>query len=113
MVYQPLGVVVGITPWNYPAVIAALKIATPLICGNTVVIKPSPFTPLSTLLMGDLLKNVFPVGTVNIVAGGNDLGAYLVAHPDVSAVCKLDINKSIKSKKVMVESGPQSFQTKT
>jgi acyl-CoA reductase-like NAD-dependent aldehyde dehydrogenase len=49
--------------------------------------QPSPFTPLSTLMMGDLLKDVIPPGVVNWVAGGNETGAYLVNHPDVSAVC--------------------------
>lgn len=78
---RPLGVVAAITPWNYPVVLAAWKIAPALLAGNTVVVKPSPFTPLSTLAVGELLRNVVPPGVFNVVSGGNELGAWMTEHP--------------------------------
>jgi acyl-CoA reductase-like NAD-dependent aldehyde dehydrogenase len=78
---RPLGVVAAITPWNYPLLLAAWKIAPALLAGNTVVIKPSPFTPLSTLKLGALLREVLPPGVVNVVSGGDSLGAWMTGHP--------------------------------
>ncbi|HVR30039.1 MAG TPA: aldehyde dehydrogenase family protein [Thermoanaerobaculia bacterium] len=78
---RPLGVVAAITPWNYPLILAVWKIAPALLAGNTVVIKPSPYTPLSTLKAGEVLRDVLPPGVVNVVAGGDDLGAWMTSHP--------------------------------
>ena len=78
---RPLGVVAAITPWNYPLILAVWKIAPALLAGNTVVVKPSPFTPLSTLKAGELLRSVLPPGVLNVVAGGDDLGAWMTSHP--------------------------------
>jgi acyl-CoA reductase-like NAD-dependent aldehyde dehydrogenase len=80
-VRRPLGVVAALAPWNAPVVVAAFKIAPAMLAGNTVVLKPSPFTPLSTLLMGELLRDVFPPGVLNVVSGGDDLGRLMSAHP--------------------------------
>src|SRR4029077_4574070 len=77
------GVVAAITPWNFPVMIAMSKLAPALVAGNTVVLKPSPFTPLATLQLGAALSEVLPKGVVNIVSGGNDLGAQLTSHPGV------------------------------
>jgi acyl-CoA reductase-like NAD-dependent aldehyde dehydrogenase len=79
-VRRPLGVVAAIAPWNAPVVVAAFKIAPAMLAGNTMVLKPSPFTPLSTLLMGELLRDVFPPGVLNVVSGGDDLGRYMSQH---------------------------------
>ncbi|WP_156680717.1 aldehyde dehydrogenase family protein [Sphingomonas profundi] len=79
--HEPLGAVCGIVPWNFPIAQASWKIGPPLIAGNTVVIKPSPFTPLATLKMGELLRGVFPLGVLNIVSGGDALGPAMTAHP--------------------------------
>jgi acyl-CoA reductase-like NAD-dependent aldehyde dehydrogenase len=57
-----------------------------LFTGNTFVLKPSPYTPLSSLLLGQVLGSVFPPGVINVVSGGNDLGAWLTEHPDVAKV---------------------------
>ncbi|HVW28139.1 MAG TPA: aldehyde dehydrogenase family protein [Polyangiaceae bacterium] len=84
--YRPFGVVAAITPWNYPILIATSKIAPALLAGNTVVLKPSPFTPLSTLALGAVLNRALPKGVLNVVSGGNDLGAWLTAHPDVKKI---------------------------
>jgi acyl-CoA reductase-like NAD-dependent aldehyde dehydrogenase len=80
-VRRPLGVVAAIAPWNAPVVVAAFKIAPAMLAGNTVVLKPSPFTPLSTLLMGELLRDVFPPGVLNVVSGGDGLGRLMTDHP--------------------------------
>jgi acyl-CoA reductase-like NAD-dependent aldehyde dehydrogenase len=83
---RPYGVVGAITPWNYPILIAVTKIAPALLAGNTVVLKPSPFTPLATLELGRLLRDVFPRGVLNVVSGGDDLGRSIVEHPAVGKV---------------------------
>jgi acyl-CoA reductase-like NAD-dependent aldehyde dehydrogenase len=86
VVRRPLGVVAAITPWNYPLLLACWKLAPALRAGNTVVLKPSPYTPLSTLEMASVLASVLPEGVLNVVTGGDHLGARLVAHPAVSKV---------------------------
>ena len=78
---KPLGVVAAITPWNFPIVLASWKIAPALLAGNTMVLKPSPFTPLSTLKLGQLLASVLPPGVLNVVSGGDELGAWMTSHP--------------------------------
>ena len=79
--WRPLGVVAAITPWNFPLGLAMWKIAPALLAGNTVVLKPSPFTPLATLLLGEIAQSVLPPGVLSVVTGGDQLGADLVAHP--------------------------------
>jgi len=86
MVRKPVGVVAAITPWNAPILILCEKIATALLVGDTVVAKPSPFTSLATLALGELWKDIVPPGVLNIVAGGDELGAALVNHPTVRMV---------------------------
>ncbi|MDQ0784949.1 aldehyde dehydrogenase family protein [Streptomyces sp. B3I8] len=80
-VHKPLGVVAAIAPWNAPLMLAMWKIAPALRAGNTVVLKPSPYTPLSTLAMGELLQSVVPAGVLNVVSGLDPLGARMVEHP--------------------------------
>ncbi len=84
--HVPLGVVGGITPWNFPVLLAVWKIAPALVAGNTMVLKPSPYTSLCTLKLGELLRDVLPAGVLNIVSGGNALGEQLVRHPDVNKI---------------------------
>ena len=79
--HRPIGVVAAITPWNYPFVLGLAKIATALVTGNTVVLKPSPYTPLSSLRLGELLHDIVPVGAVNIIAGLDEVGVELTHHP--------------------------------
>src|SRR5256714_905375 len=85
---QPVGVVGQIIPWNFPLMMAAWKIAPALACGNSVVLKPSEETPLSALLLGELLQQAeVPDGVVNIVPGrGEVAGARLASHPDVDKI---------------------------
>jgi len=83
---EPLGVVGSITPWNWPLMIAIWHIVPGIRTGNTVVIKPSPFTPLSTLRMVELINEVLPAGLVNVVSGGDELGAELTNHPGINKI---------------------------
>jgi acyl-CoA reductase-like NAD-dependent aldehyde dehydrogenase len=85
-VRKPLGVVAAITPWNFPILLASWKLAPALAAGNTVVLKPSPFTPLATLAMGEILREVLPAGVLNVVSGTDELGAAMTSHPVVRKV---------------------------
>lgn len=84
--HHPLGVIGAITPWNVPVLLAMPKIAQALHAGNTIVLKPSPYTPLSTLLLGEIARDAFPAGVVNILAGGNDLGRWMTEHADIDKI---------------------------
>jgi acyl-CoA reductase-like NAD-dependent aldehyde dehydrogenase len=82
----PLGVVAAITPWNFPVIMMVTKLAPALLAGNTVVVKPAPTTPLTTLRVGELCAAIFPPGVVNVIADVNDLGNALTSHPDVAKI---------------------------
>jgi acyl-CoA reductase-like NAD-dependent aldehyde dehydrogenase len=84
--HVPLGVVGAITPWNFPLLLAAWKIAPALLAGNTVIWKPSPFTPLCALKLGELLLEVLPPGVLNVVSGGDRLGPWLTEHPGINKI---------------------------
>lgn len=84
--YRPLGVVGAITPWNVPVMMAAGKISEGLQAGNAMVLKPSPYTPLATLLLGEVAATTLPSGVLNILSGGNDLGAWIVEHPGIDMI---------------------------
>jgi aminobutyraldehyde dehydrogenase len=84
---DPVGVVASIAPWNYPLMMAAWKLAPALAAGNTVVIKPSEQTPLTTLKLASIMAEIFPAGVVNVILGqGETVGAPLVSHPGVRMV---------------------------
>ncbi|KXK13688.1 MAG: putative aldehyde dehydrogenase [Chloroflexi bacterium OLB14] len=84
---EPVGVVGQVAPWNYPFMMAAWKIGPALAAGCTIVLKPAPGTPLTTLMLADFIKEAgIPDGVVNIVTGGNDTGQAIVEHPDVRMV---------------------------
>jgi acyl-CoA reductase-like NAD-dependent aldehyde dehydrogenase len=84
--FKPLGVVGAITPWNVPLGLAAHKIAQGLIAGNTMVLKPSPYTPVATLLLGEMSRDILPPGVLNILGGGNQLGQMLTEHPGIDRI---------------------------
>ncbi len=84
--YRPLGVVGIITPWNAPINLALGPIASALYTGNTIILKPPPSTPLTTLKMGELMCRIFPKGVVNILAGGNEIGQLMAEHPDINMI---------------------------
>jgi len=84
--YSPLGVVGAITPWNFPVLLAVWKIAPALMTGNTIVVKPSPFTPLCTLKLGELCSEVLPPGVLSVVSGGDELGKWMTNHPAIDKI---------------------------
>ncbi|MFK0164442.1 aldehyde dehydrogenase family protein [Rhizobium sp. NPDC090279] len=81
---KPIGVVGSITPWNWPVMIACWHIVPAVRAGNTVVIKPSPLTPLSTIRLVEIMNEVLPPGVVNVVTGENSIGGALSAHPGIA-----------------------------
>ena len=86
MQHAPLGVVAAITPWNFPLILLSIKVGPGLLAGNTMICKPAPTTPLTTLLFGELCAEILPPGVVNIIADKNDLGGAITAHPDIAKV---------------------------
>jgi aldehyde dehydrogenase (NAD+) len=99
--YEPCGVVGQIIPWNFPLLMAAWKIAPALATGNTVVLKPAEFTPLTALAFAELCQEAgLPVGVVNIVTGDGSTGEALVKHPDVDKIAftgSTEVGRAIRS----------------
>jgi len=97
---RPLGVAAQVIPWNFPLLMAAWKLAPALAAGNTVVLKPAETTPLTALLLGEVLQQAeLPPGVVNIVTGAGQTGAALVAHPGVDKVAftgSTEVGKAIQ-----------------
>ncbi|HSH97353.1 MAG: gamma-aminobutyraldehyde dehydrogenase [Methylophilaceae bacterium] len=84
---DPLGVVASIAPWNYPLMMAAWKLGPALAAGNTVVLKPSEMTPLTSLKLAQLIAEIFPAGVVNIITGrGESVGAPMISQPQVQMI---------------------------
>lgn len=83
---KPLGVVGSITPWNFPILIGIWHIVPAIRTGNTVVIKPSPNTPLTTIRLVEILNEVLPPGVLNVVAGPDELGQMMTEHPDIQKI---------------------------
>jgi len=83
---RPLGVIGAIIPWNYPLLILSFKLPPALLAGNTLVVKPAPTTPLSTLKFAALIADLLPPGVINVIADANDLGDALTHHPDVRKI---------------------------
>jgi len=84
--YQPLGVVGAIAPWNSPLLLGVQIAAQALVTGNSVILKPSPFTPLATLKLGEIAGRSLPRGLFNTLAGGNELGRWMTEHPGVDKI---------------------------
>lgn len=97
--HTPLGVVGAIVPWNFPFALSIWKIAPALLTGNTIVAKPSPYTPLTALKIGEIASELLPPGVLNVVSGGDDLGRWLTEHPDVNKISFT--GSSATGKKVM------------
>jgi acyl-CoA reductase-like NAD-dependent aldehyde dehydrogenase len=108
--WKPIGVVGGIAPWNFPVALAMHKVAQALYTGNTLVLKPSPYTPLSTLAVAAAAFDIFPAGVLNVVAGGNDLGAWMTAHPGID---KISFTGSIATGKKVLASAAATLKRVT
>lgn len=105
--HTPLGVVGAITPWNFPVLLGLWKVAPCLITGNTMVMKPSPYTPLCTLRFGEIAQSVFPAGVLNIVSGGNELGQQMTEHEDIA---KISFTGSTATGKKVMASGSTNLK---
>jgi len=101
---KPVGVIAAITPWNYPLMLAMWKIAPALLAGNTVVLKPSPFTPITSLMLGEIVRDIVPPGVLNVISGGDELGAWMTTHPTPR---KISFTGSVETgKKVAASAAP-------
>jgi acyl-CoA reductase-like NAD-dependent aldehyde dehydrogenase len=96
--YEPFGIVGAITPWNFPLSTACWKAAPALRAGNTMVLKPSPYTPLTTMFLEKLMSEVLPASVFNVVTGGDQLGAWLITHPKIK---KISLTGSIDTGKAV------------
>ncbi len=83
---KPVGVVGAITPWNFPLVLSVWKVAPALATGNTMVLKPSPYTPLTILRFGEIAREVLPAGVLNVVTGGDELGRWMTEHEGIHKI---------------------------
>jgi aldehyde dehydrogenase (NAD+) len=82
----PIGVVAALSPWNFPVLLSWWKVVPALLAGNTVVLKPSPLTPLTVLRIAELMSDLLPAGVLNVISGGDHLGPKLTVHSDVDKV---------------------------
>jgi len=83
---KPLGVIGAMVPWNFPLILMAFKVPAALLAGNTIVLKPAPTTPLSTLRIAALIKDLLPPGVLNVIADAGELGAEMTRHPDIRKI---------------------------
>lgn len=95
--HDPIGVASAITPWNYPISLSTIKIAPAILAGNTVVLKPSPFAPLTVTKVTEMIANEFPPGVLNIVHGDADVGVELTSNPKVAKIAFTGGTKTAKS----------------
>ena len=82
----PIGVVAALSPWNFPVLLGWWKVMPALLAGNTVLLKPSPFTPLTSLKIGEIVRDLLPPGVLNVISGGDGLGPMLTAHPGIDKI---------------------------
>jgi acyl-CoA reductase-like NAD-dependent aldehyde dehydrogenase len=108
--FFPVGVAGIITPWNAPINLAAGPLVSALYTGNTVVLKPSPYTPLCTLQLGEIAREHFPAGVVNVLAGGDDLGRWMVEHPGID---KIAFTGSVESGKAVMAAAAKTLKRVT
>jgi len=108
--FFPLGVAGIITPWNAPINLAAGPLTSALYTGNTVILKPSPYTPLCTLKLGEIARNVFPPGVINVLAGGDDLGRQMTEHDGID---KIAFTGSVESGKAVMAAAARTLKRVT
>ena len=106
----PLGVAAIITPWNAPINLAAGPLTSALYTGNCVILKPSPYTPLCTLKLGELARQHFPNGVVNVLAGGDDLGRWMTEHPGID---KIGFTGSVEAGKQVMAAAAKTLKRVT
>jgi betaine-aldehyde dehydrogenase len=104
---EPIGVCAQVTPWNYPLMMAIWKIGPALAAGNTVVLKPSDTTPVTTLMLAELAADIFPPGVLNVICGDRDTGRHLVKHPVPQMV---SITGSVRAGREVAEAAAQDLK---
>ena len=102
VVHTPVGVVGAITPWNFPILLGLWKVAPCLMTGNTMILKPSPYTPLGSLRFAEIAQRVFPKGVLNVISGGNEQGQWMTEHPSISKISFT--GSTVTGKKIMASS---------
>ena len=105
--HKPMGVVAGIIPWNYPFLLAVCKLAPALLTGNSFILKPAPTTPVTALLLGELIQELVPAGLVNVLADDNDIGPLLSCHPGIA---KISFTGSTPTGKAIMASAADSLK---
>lgn len=108
--YLPLGVVGAIGPWNWPMMISVWQLAPALRMGNTVVLKPSEYTPLSVMALAEVINQVLPEGVLHVISGGRDVGETLASHPDIN---KLMFTGSTATGKAIIRSSADTVKRLT
>ncbi|KAK3065149.1 hypothetical protein LTS18_008301 [Coniosporium uncinatum] len=108
--YTPLGVALAIVPWNYPVLLACGKIAPALVSGNTLILKPSPFTPYCGLKLAELAQQFFPPGVLQALSGDDNLGPWLSAHDGID---KISFTGSTATGKVVMQSCAKTLKRVT
>ncbi|WP_176595493.1 MULTISPECIES: aldehyde dehydrogenase family protein [Sphingobium] len=107
---KALGVVCGITPWNFPLLLAAFKFAPALLLGNSFILKPAPTTPITSLMLARFAKDIFPRGVFSVLTDLNDLGPVFTAHPDIA---KISFTGSTATGRKVLESAAGSLKRVT
>lgn len=105
--HRPLGPVAIITPWNYPVFLMSMPLGPALLAGNSVIVKPSPFTPLATLEACRLMAAALPDGVLSAVSGGNELGAQLTSH---HAIRKISFTGSVATGRKVAHAAADDFK---
>ena len=105
--YAPLGVVAAISPWNLPLLLSYDKVVPALIAGNTVVLKPSFYTPLTVLRVAELVRDILPAGILNVVTGGDNVGPWMTSHPEAD---KISFTGSTQTGRRVFESASQTLK---
>lgn len=108
--HVPVGVVAAITAWNYPQMLSLWKIGPALVAGNPVIVKPSPYTPVSTLRAGELAQEVLPPGVLQVLAGGDDLGEAVTRHPGIN---KISFTGSLRAGKAIMAASADTLKRLT
>ena len=106
----PVGVVGAITAWNYPQMLALMKIGPALATGNTVIVKPSPYTPLSTLRLGEIAQEVLPPGVLQVLTGGDELGRGMTTHLGIH---KISFTGSVATGKAIMAAAASTLKRVT
>jgi len=106
----PIGVVAALAPWNFPVLLAWWKVIPPLLAGNTVVLKPSPLTPLTVLRVAERVADVLPPGVLNVISGGDALGPWLTAHDGID---KISFTGSTQTGRRVMESSARTLKRLT